>query len=102
LAQHRKVAWIHALHEAYNGERVWKDIADGLQVPHYLSRDDHYWKIGARKQRTDGKFSFVNRTTADWNQLPEEIFGFPPAKAHTFSKRVRKVVDRVGRGSKGK
>jgi hypothetical protein len=35
-------------------------------------------------------------STADWNQLPEEIFGVPPAKAHAFSKRVRKaVVDRL-------
>jgi hypothetical protein len=50
----------------------------------------------ARKQRSDvGKFSFVNRTIADWNQLPEEIFGFPPAKVHAFSKRVRKAVDRL-------
>jgi hypothetical protein len=35
-----------------------------------------------------------------WNQLPEEVFGFPPVKAHTFAKRVRKVVDRVERESK--
>jgi hypothetical protein len=89
----------YALYKAYNGERAWKNIAYKLQVPHYLSRNDHYWKIRARKQRKDvGKFSFVNtsRTTADWNQLPEEVFGLPPAKAHTFSKRVRKEVDRVG------
>jgi hypothetical protein len=68
-----------ALYQAYNGERAWKDIAHRLQVPNYLGRDDHYWKIRARKQRTDvGKFSFVKRTTADWNQLPVELFGFPP------------------------
>jgi hypothetical protein len=52
--------------------------------------------LRARKQRSDvGKFSFVNRTTADWNQIPEDIFGFPPAKAHAFLKRVRKAVDRL-------
>jgi hypothetical protein len=50
----------------------------------------------ARKQRSDvGKFSFVNRTIADWNKLPEEIFGFPPAKVHAFSKRVKKAVERL-------
>jgi hypothetical protein len=27
-----------------------------------------------------GKFSFANRTTADWNQLPEEVFWFPQLK----------------------
>jgi hypothetical protein len=45
LAQCRKAAQIRALYKVYNRERAWKDIADRLQVPHYLSRDDHYWKI---------------------------------------------------------
>jgi hypothetical protein len=27
-----------------------------------------------------GKFSFVNRTIAEWNQLPEEAIGAPPLK----------------------
>jgi hypothetical protein len=86
---------MRALYRAYNGKRVWKDIGDGLQVPHYLSRDDRYWKIRARKQRTDiGKFSFVNRTIADWNHLPE---GFSPVKILIFSKRVRKVNTREGK-----
>jgi hypothetical protein len=103
LAQRRKVAGIRALYIAYNGEWAWKDIADRLQVPHYLSGDDHYWKIGARKQRTDvGKFSSVNRTTADWNQLPVEVFGFPSAEAYTFSKKVRKVAARKGGEVRGK
>jgi hypothetical protein len=59
-----------------------------------MSRDDHYWKIKARKQRTDiRKFSFINRTTGIsylWRYLVS------PAKAHTFSKRVRQVVAREG------
>jgi hypothetical protein len=76
---------MRALYKAYNSKRAWKDIGDRLQVPHYLSRGDHYWKIRARKQRTDvGKFSFVNRTIADWNQLPEGVIGFSPAKIHIF------------------
>jgi hypothetical protein len=59
-------------------------------------RDDHHCKIRARKQRSDvGKFFFVNRTIADWKKLPEEIFGFPPAKVHAFSKRVKKAVERL-------
>jgi hypothetical protein len=85
---------------AYNGEREWKDIGESLQAPHYLSRGDHSWKIRARKQRTDvRKFSFVNRTIADWNQLPEGAIGFSPAKIHIFSKRVRKVITREGKES---
>jgi hypothetical protein len=36
-----------------------------------LSRVDHNRRIRARKQRTDvGKYSFVNRTIQNWNQLP--------------------------------
>ena len=53
------------------GERAWKAIGDRLQAPSYLSTVEHDWKIRARKQRTDvGKYSFVNRTITDWNQLP--------------------------------
>jgi hypothetical protein len=72
-------------------------------VSHYLSRDDHYWKIRARKQRIDaGKFSFASRTIADWNQLPEGVIGLSPVKIHIFSKRVRKVITREGKESEVK
>jgi hypothetical protein len=51
------VALMSALSKVYNGERVWKDIGDRLQVPHCLSRGDHYWKIRARnKEQTFGNF----------------------------------------------
>jgi hypothetical protein len=63
-----------------------------LQAPYYLNRVDHIWKIRARMIRTDvGKFSFVNRTITEWNQLPEGTIGTPSVKTHTFRKRVRKV-----------
>ena len=72
LAQRRKLACTCALFKAYKGERAWKTIKDRLQAPSYLSRVDHKWKIRARKQRTDvSKYSFVNRTITDWNQLTE-------------------------------
>jgi hypothetical protein len=46
----------------------------------------------ARMIRTNiGKFSFVNRTIAGWNQLPEGAIGTSPVKTHTFGKRVKKV-----------
>jgi hypothetical protein len=65
----------------HNGERAWKDIGDRLQAPYYLSRVDNSWKIKARKIRTYvGKFSFGNRTIADWNQLPEGVIGTSPLK----------------------
>jgi hypothetical protein len=63
-------------------------IGDRLQAPSYLSRVDHHWKIRARKQRTDiGKYSFVNRSITDWNQLPDGTIRTSQVKL-IFSKRV--------------
>jgi hypothetical protein len=44
-----------------------------LVLPYYLSRVDHIRKIRDRKQKTDiGKYSFVNTTIINWNQLRAE------------------------------
>ena len=78
------------------GERAWKVIGDKLQRPHYLSRIDHEQKVRSRRQRTDiGKYSFVNRTIQDWNQLPAEVLGTIPCKLKTLKKRVRKAIIEV-------
>ena len=42
-----------------------------------------------------GKYSFVNRTIQDWNQLPAEVLGTLPCKPNTLKKRVRKVINEV-------
>jgi hypothetical protein len=89
----RKIARMCALYKAYTGERARKAIRDRLQAPSYLSRVDHNWKIMARKQRTDvGKYSFVNRTITDWNQLSEGEIGALTVNTCSFRKRVRKVI----------
>jgi hypothetical protein len=45
--------------------------------------------------KTDvGKFSFVNTTITEWNQLPEGAIGTSPVKTHKFRKRVRTVKTR--------
>jgi hypothetical protein len=81
-----------ALYKAYTGEKTWKAIGNTVQGPSYLSRVDHYWKIRARKQRTDiGKYSFVNRSITDWNQLPKRATGTSRGKMRIFKTRVRKV-----------
>jgi hypothetical protein len=73
LAQRRKTACICTLFKAYFGERAWNAVGGRLQGPRYLSRDDHDRKIWARKRRRDiGVYSFVNRITKLWNQLPVE------------------------------
>jgi hypothetical protein len=42
----------------------------------YLSRVYNVLKIGDRKRRTDiEKYTFVNRTIKNWNQLPAEALG---------------------------
>jgi hypothetical protein len=33
----------------------------------------------------------VNRTIADWNQLPGGVIGTTPVKTHIFKKRVKKA-----------
>jgi len=44
------------------------------------------------EERTDiGKYSFVNRSITDWNQLPEGVIGTSYGKNHIFKTRVRKV-----------
>jgi len=81
-----------SLHKTYTGERAWKAIGDKLQAPSYLSRVDHYWKIRARKQRTDiGKNSFVNRSITDWNRFPKGAIETSHGKMHIFKAMFRKV-----------
>ena len=46
-----------------------------------LSTVDHVRKIRDRKQRMDiRKYTFVNRTIKNWNQLPAEALGTFPCK----------------------
>jgi hypothetical protein len=75
------------------GGKAWKEIRDRFQAPSYLTRVDHNLKIRARRQRKDvGKFSFVNRTITDWNQLSEGEIKALTGNAHSFRIRVRKVI----------
>jgi hypothetical protein len=93
LASRRKLSRICALFKSHSGDRPWKAIGDILKRPHYLSRVDHERKIRSRRQRTDiGKYSFVNRTIEDWNQLRAEVLGTLPCKQNTLKKRVRKAI----------
>jgi len=74
-------------------ERDWKAIRDMLRRPYYLSRVDHVRKIRDRKQRTDiGKYSFVNRTIKNWNQLPAGTLRTFSCKPKIFRNRVRKAI----------
>jgi hypothetical protein len=49
--------------------------------------------IRDRNQRTDiGKYTFVNRTIKNWNQLPAEALGTFPSKLKDFRNRVRETI----------
>ena len=76
MAQRRNIARLCALYTAYNWEPSWKAIRDRLRSPFYFNGVYHVWKIMDRKERTDiGKYSFLNRTFKNWNQLPAEALG---------------------------
>jgi hypothetical protein len=56
-----------------------------MVLPYYMSTVDHVRKIRDRKQRTDiGKYSFVNRTVKNWNELPAEALLTFPSKPKIF------------------
>jgi hypothetical protein len=96
LVSRRKFSRISALFKSYSGEGARKAIVERLQRPHYLSRVDHERKIRSRRQRTDiGKYSSLNRTIQEWNQLPAEVLGTLPYKPNTLKKRVRKALIEV-------
>ena len=64
---------MHFLKRTGCGERAWKAIGDRVRRAYCLGRVDHVRKIRDRRQRTDiGKYSFVNRTIKNRNQLPAE------------------------------
>jgi len=83
----------YLLFKASSGERAWKAIRGTLRRTYYFSRVEHVPKISDRKQRRDiGKYSFVNRTTKNWNQLPTETLRTFPCKPKVFRNRVRKAI----------
>jgi len=43
-----------------------------------------------------GKYSFVNRSITDWNQLPEGAIGTSQGKTHIFKTRVGKLQNSGG------
>jgi len=100
LHKRRLVAQLCALFKAYSGERAWKAIGNRLIKQRHLSRSDHNRNFRNRKQRrVVGKYSFLNRTITNWNQLPAGLLASFPCKLNTFRKRVKNVVTAKGKSS---
>jgi hypothetical protein len=71
LAQRRLIARICALFKPYTGRQAWKAMWDRLLKPYCLSKDDRNRKIwDGKKRKYIGKYSFLNMTIKNWNQLP--------------------------------
>lgn len=89
LEHRRKRARLCVMYKSYTGGSAWQEIRGRLDKPDYFNRFDHKYKIRTRIQRTDvGKFSFVNRTIVDWNDLPATVFEPFPCSARGFRKKV--------------
>jgi hypothetical protein len=87
------VSRLCTLFKAYTGRRTWEAIGDRFLWPCYLRREDHNRKIRSRKQRTDiGKYSLINRTIINWNQLPADLAASFLCKLNNFRNMVKKVV----------
>jgi len=90
LAQRRTIERLCALFKAYYGKRAWKAISDRVRRDYCLCRVHRVRKIRDRKQRMDiRKYSFVNTTIKNWNQLPAETLGTFPCKHKIFRKQLQ-------------
>jgi hypothetical protein len=98
LAQRKKIARICLLYKAYTVDRAWKAIGNRLQETRCLCRADNYWKIIARKQRTNiRKYSFVKRFITNWNRLPEGAVEASNGNKHIFKTKFREVIISKGK-----
>jgi hypothetical protein len=76
---------------------VWRSDF-GERACYYLSWVDRVRRIRDRKQRMDiGKYSFVNRTIKNWNQLPAEALGTFPCKPQIFRQKRKAVISGMKR-----
>ena len=75
---------------SYTGCNAWSEIRERIKKPNYYSRKDSGLKIRTNKQKSDaGKYSFLNRTIIDWNNLPTVTFESLPRYVHSFKNRLK-------------
>ena len=92
LTQRRTIARFCALFKGQSGEWAWKTIRKRLRRLYYLSRVDHVPKIRDKQRKGIGKYSFVNRTIKNRNQLPAEALATFLCKPKFFRNGVRKAI----------
>lgn len=73
LSVRRKKARLCCLFKAYSKSPAWAEITKRLGSPSRVGRNDHTCKIKSRGQRSDvGKYSYVNRTIKNWNEILQQ------------------------------
>jgi hypothetical protein len=76
LQTRRKVDRLCGMYRAYNKFPGWSEITDKLVKNDRPNRGGHDSRLIEKGSRTDvGKFSFINRSTRDWNGLGAEQVG---------------------------
>jgi len=74
LEYRRKVERLSVVYRAYEGAKGWEEIQRKLIKNTSVCRSKHGKKLWSKGTNTDvGKFSCVNRTVVEWNQLEEAM-----------------------------
>ena len=94
LAKRRTFARLKNFYLVYNGIGGWVDLMEYLEPPARLGRSEHPHSVRTKIPRTDiGKFSFITRTAAEWNGLPEEVFNPEKLSFGSFKSRLTRHLD---------
>ena len=62
------------MYRVVSGSSGWGEIRHKIEGGSYKGRNDHAKKLQRKHGRTDvGRWSFLNRTIREWNELSEEV-----------------------------
>ncbi len=93
LSVRRKKARLCCLFKAYSKSPAWAEITKRLGSPSRVGRNDHTCKIKSRGQRSDvGKYSYVNRTIKNWNEIPAAVVEPFPGSVGVFRRRLNQYM----------
>ena len=85
LENRRKCFRIVAMYKIYCRYTAYLELSENISPPHYISRNDHKFKIACISVSTDReKYSFLARTINDWNSLNQNVFDPFPISSYSF------------------
>jgi hypothetical protein len=72
LEDRRKKSRLTAMYRIVNNHPGWEEFSSNIKKGRYIARKDHSQKLEIIGQSSDyAKFSFMHRTSVDWNKLTE-------------------------------